>query len=101
MGLADQPLLPQRNLNRIPNPWCGISEFLQLTRFLRNQIEVRDQARTYRTGLQMRFLLGIPATVNYIRQNFPKLCAIHTSSLPDNTCSRSSRLFGLFGSARF
>ena len=33
----------------------------------------------------MRFLFSVASTINYIRQDFLKLCAVHTPSLPNTT----------------
>ncbi len=69
---------------------------------LSDQIEVSHQAGTQRTGFQMRFLFCGPAALNYIRQELPEILRSSYFISPKvPTCCRSSRLCGLFGSARF
>ena len=53
------------------------------------------------TGFKCASCSAVLSALKHFRQNFLKLCAVHTSSPPKlPLCYRSSRLCGLFGSAR-
>src|SRR4029077_4466042 len=104
-GLMDEPLPPQGNLEEIPHSRAGFLRSLQLAGFPGNRLKTRRQSRAIGATLQVCLQLYIAAFIEEVRQFTLKLCTGHTTSPQQcsrfTACARSSRLSGLFGSARF
>src|SRR5882724_4182699 len=83
--MVNEPLFPQGNLNGIPYPRAGYVRRPEPGGLFGNRSQIGNQVGALTTGLPVRFLFNRLPAVNDLRQNFLKLFARHTSTLPDIT----------------